>query len=62
MSQSLDSTTVQFGGASLKLVATATTVTVELGSAGYPITIHPFWKWIGSLYIKSSIAAITGTL
>lgn len=47
---SQDSTKVQFGTASLKLVATGPTITVELGSSGYPATIQSLWKWLGSVY------------
>lgn len=57
---SLDTTTVQFGKAGLKLVATGSTITVQMN--GYPCTIQPNWQWIGSLYIQGSVSAITGTL
>lgn len=59
---SMDTANVQFGGASLKLTATATTVTVTLGSSGYPLTLHPNWKWIASVYLKSSRGTINATL
>ena len=59
---SLDATNVRFGAASLKLTATATTVTVELGTTGYPATLHPDWKWIGSVYLLSSRTTIAGTM
>lgn len=59
---SLDASHVQFGMASLKLAATGTTVTVELGSSGYPITIQSLWKWIASLYCLTDQASLSGTL
>lgn len=59
---SLDATRVQFGAASLKLVATSSTITVTLGASGYPATIQPYWKWIASAYIQTDQAAVSGTL
>lgn len=57
---SLDSSTVQFGNASLKLVATAATVSVSF--TGFPVPITPFQRWIVSVFAQSSRSAITGTL
>lgn len=56
----LDGTKTQFGNASLKLTATAATVTLTF--AGDPIKINPYQRWIESVYIQSSRAAIAGTL
>ena len=57
-----DTAHAQFGVGSLKLTATASTVTVELAASGYPITLHPNWKWIASLFLLTSAANITGKL
>ena len=59
-SVSLDGSNPQFGQSSLKLVATGSTITVQLN--GFPCTIQPNWQWIGSLYIKGTATPITGTL
>src|SRR6185437_9421787 len=56
----LDTGKTQFGNASLKLTATAATVTLTF--AGDPIKINPYQRWIESVYIQSSRAAIAGTL
>lgn len=56
----LDNTKSQFGKASLKLTATASTVTVSF--TGNPIAINAFQGWIESVYIQSSRASIAGTL
>lgn len=57
---SLDNSTVQFGKASLKLVATGSTVTIQMN--GYPCTIQPYWEWLSSVYLKGAAGPITGTL
>jgi len=57
-----DTSHVQFGAGSLKLTATASTVTVELAASGYPITLHPNWKWIASLFLLTSASTIAGKL
>lgn len=57
-----DTSHVQFGAGSLKLTATASTVTVELAASGYPITLHPNWKWIASLFLLTSASNIAGKL
>lgn len=57
-----DTSHVQFGVGSLKLTATASTVTVELAASGYPITLHPNWKWIASLFLLTSATSIAGKL
>lgn len=57
-----DTAHAQFGVGSLKLTATASTITVELAASGYPITLHPNWKWIASLFLLTSAASITGKL
>jgi hypothetical protein len=59
-SAALDATKTQFGNASLKLTATAATVTVTF--TGDPITLSPNQRWIASVFIQSSRAAIAGTL
>lgn len=59
-SVSLDETKAQFGLASLKLTATASTVTLSF--TGYPITIQPYQRWIESVYVQSSRVAIVGTM
>jgi hypothetical protein len=59
---SLDSVNVQFGVASIKLVATGSQITLTLASTGYPATIHPYWKWIASLYCRTDQASLSGTL
>ena len=59
---SQDTTNVRFGTASLKLTATASTVSVELGSSGYPFTLPPNWKWIASVYLKPSRGTVNATL
>jgi len=59
---SFDTTHEQFGAGSLKLTATASTITVELASSGYPITLHPNWKWIASLFLLTSATNIAGKL
>lgn len=56
----LDATKTLFGNASLKLTATAATVTVQF--TGSPITLAPYLRWIESVYIQSSRTSITGTL
>lgn len=57
-----DTSHVQFGAGSLQLTATASTVTVELAASGYPITLHPNWKWIASLFLLTSAPTIAGKL
>ena len=59
-SAALDGTKSQFGKASLKLTATAATVSVSF--TGYPIAITAYQRWIESVYIQSSRASIAGTL
>lgn len=59
-SAALDTTKHQFGAASLKLTATAATVTVEFSAD--PILLPPNSEWIESVYIQSSRTAIAGTL
>lgn len=56
----LDTTKHQFGAASLKLTATAATVTLEF--AADPIIIAPNCNWIESVYVQSSRGSIAGTL
>ena len=56
----LDTTKHQFGAASLKLTATAATVTVEFSAN--PIILPPNSRWIESVYIQSSRTSIAGTL
>lgn len=59
-SAALDGTKSQFGKASLKLTATAATVTVSF--TGNPIAINAYQRWIESVYIQSSRTSIAGTL
>lgn len=59
-SAALDTTKHQFGAASLKLTATAATVTVEFSAD--PVLLPPNADWIESVYIQSSRTAIAGTL
>src|SRR5574337_695472 len=59
-SATLDGTKSQFGKASLKLTATAATITVSF--TGNPIAINAYQRWIESVYIQSSRASIAGTL
>ncbi|MHB1798541.1 MAG: hypothetical protein ACYCUI_09595, partial [Vulcanimicrobiaceae bacterium] len=56
----LDTTQHQFGLASLKLTATAATVSVELPSGTIPISA--FQRWIASVYMRTSRTAVAGTL
>lgn len=56
----LDTTKHQFGAASLKLTATASTVTVEFSAN--PVLLQPNARWIESVYIQSSRPSIAGTL
>lgn len=35
---------------------------MQLGSSGYPCTLHPYWKWIASLYLKSSVGTVSASL
>lgn len=59
---SLDASNVQFGTASLKLVATGTQIVLTLATTGYPATIQPYWKWIASLYCRTDQSSLSGTL
>jgi hypothetical protein len=59
---SLDNANAQFGVASIKLVATGTQIVLTLAATGYPATIHPYWKWIASLYCRTDQASLSGTL
>lgn len=59
---SLDAANVQFGTASLKLVATGTQIVLTLATTGYPATIQPYWKWIASLYCRTDQSSLSGTL
>jgi hypothetical protein len=59
---SLDNSNVQFGLASLKLVATGSQIVLTFGASGYPITIQSVWKWIASLYCRTDQTALYGTL
>ena len=56
----LDSTRAQFGSASMKLTATASTVSVQF--YGYPIPVQSFQRWIESVYLMTSRSSIAGTL
>ncbi|MDE2473115.1 MAG: hypothetical protein KGL35_31515 [Bradyrhizobium sp.] len=59
-STSLDTARHQFGLASLKLTATGATVSVSFPSGAVPISA--FQRWIASVYLFTSRAAIAGTL
>lgn len=56
----LDSTQHQFGAASLKLTATASTVSVQF--YGYPIPVQQFQRWITSVYVLTSRTSLSGAL